>query len=49
VALAADIAPGEAVAAASAAAATAATRPGTQGGMPRPADVYEVTGYRWPL
>ena len=49
VALAAGIPPGEAAAAAAAAAATAATRPGTQAGMPRPADVHAATGYEWPL
>lgn len=49
VALAAGIPPAEAVTAASAAAATATTRPGTQEGMPRPADVRAATGYRWPL
>jgi ribokinase len=49
VTLAAGIAPPEAVRAASAAAATAAARPGTQSGMPRPADVRAVTGYQWPL
>jgi ribokinase len=49
VALAAGIAPGEAVTAASAAGATAATRPGTQAGMPRPADIRVATGYEWPL
>jgi ribokinase len=49
VALAAGIPPEEAVTAASAAAATAATRPGTQEGMPRPADVRTTTGYPWPL
>ena len=49
VALAAGIPPREAVTAAAAAAATAATRPGTQAGMPRPADVHAVTGYAWPL
>lgn len=49
VALAAGIDPGEAVTAASAAAATAATRPGTQAGMPRPADVRAATGYEWPV
>jgi ribokinase len=49
VVLAAGIAPHEAVTAASAAAATAATRPGTQDGMPRPADIRAVTGYQWPL
>jgi ribokinase len=49
VALAAGIAPLEAVTAASAAGATAATRPGTQGGMPRPADIRAVTSYDWPI
>jgi ribokinase len=49
VALAAGIAPREAVTAASAAGATAAARPGTQAGMPRPADIRAVTGYEWPL
>jgi ribokinase len=49
VALAAGIAPREAVTAAAAAAAAAATRPGTQAGMPRPADVHLATGYAWPL
>jgi ribokinase len=49
VALAAGIPPGEAVTAAAAAAAAAATRPGTQAGMPRPADVHAATGYEWPL
>jgi ribokinase len=49
VALAAAIPPEEAVTAAAAAAATAATRPGTQAGMPRPADVHAATGYEWPL
>ena len=29
--------------------ATAATRPGTQAGMPRPADIHAATGYAWPL
>jgi ribokinase len=48
VALAAGIAPAEAVRAASAAGATAATRPGTQAGMPRPADIRQVTGLAWP-
>jgi ribokinase len=47
VALAAGIAPGEAVTAAAAAAAAAAARPGTQAGMPRPADVQAATGYPW--
>ena len=49
VALAAGIPPVEAVTAAAAAAAAAATRPGTQAGMPRPADVHAATGYDWPL
>ena len=49
VALAAGIAPVDAVTAASAAGAAAATRPGTQSGMPRPADVLAVTGHRWPV
>jgi len=49
VALAAGIAPAEAVRAAAAAAATAATRPGTQSGMPRPADVLAATGHPWPV
>ncbi|HET9080691.1 MAG TPA: PfkB family carbohydrate kinase [Trebonia sp.] len=49
VALAAGVHPAEAVTAASAAAATAATRPGTQAGMPRPADVRTATGYEWPV
>jgi ribokinase len=49
VALAAGVPAVAAVTAASAAGATAATRPGTQSGMPRPADVLAVTGHRWPL
>jgi ribokinase len=49
VALAGGIAPREAVTAASAAGATAATRPGTQTGMPRPAEIRAVTSYQWPL
>jgi ribokinase len=49
VALAAGLPAADAVTAASAAGAAAATRPGTQSGMPRPADVLAVTGYRWPL
>jgi ribokinase len=49
VALAAGVPPEEAVTAASAAGATAATRPGTQAGMPRPADILVATGYEWPL
>jgi ribokinase len=49
VALAAGIAPVEAVVAAAAAGAAAATRPGTQSGMPRPADVLAATGHVWPV
>lgn len=49
VALAAGVAPAEAVRAACAAGATAATRPGTQSGMPRPADIFAATGYTWPV
>ena len=49
VALAAGIPPVDAVTAAAAAGAAAATRPGTQSGMPRPADVLAVTGHRWPV
>jgi ribokinase len=49
VALAAGVPPADAVTAASAAGATAATRPGTQSGMPHPADVFAVTGHHWPL
>ena len=49
VALAAGIPPREAVTAAAAAGAAAAARPGTQAGMPRPADIGAVTGYEWPL
>ena len=49
VALAAGIDPVEAITAACAAAATAATRPGTQTGMPRPADITAATGYEWPV
>ena len=49
VALAAGVAPLGAVVAAAAAGAAAAARPGTQSGMPRPADVLAATGYAWPL
>jgi ribokinase len=49
VALAAEIPPAEAVTAAAAAGAAAAARPGTQAGMPRPADIRTTTGYEWPL
>ncbi|HEY7264935.1 MAG TPA: ribokinase [Trebonia sp.] len=48
VALAAGVPPRDAVVAAAAAGAAAATRPGTQPGMPRPADVLALTGHRWP-
>ncbi|HEX7162435.1 MAG TPA: PfkB family carbohydrate kinase [Trebonia sp.] len=48
-ALAAGISPEAAVTAAAAAAAAAAARPGTQAGMPRPADIRAATGYGWPL
>lgn len=48
VALASGVPAAEAVTAAAAAGATAATRPGTQSGMPRPADIFAVTGMRWP-
>lgn len=48
-AVAAGISPLEAVTAAAAAGATAAARPGTQDGMPRPADIRATTGYAWPL
>ena len=48
VALAAGVPPVEAVTAAAAAGAAAAARPGTQSGMPRPADVLAATGHRWP-
>ena len=41
-------APEPAVRAACAAAAAATTRPGTQDGMPRPADVSALTGVPWP-
>ena len=49
VALAAGVPPQDAVRAAAAAGATAATRPGTQSGMPHPADVLAATGHRWPV
>jgi ribokinase len=48
VALAAGLAPAEAVRAACAVGAAAATRRGAQDGLPRPADVHAATGYRWP-
>jgi ribokinase len=47
VALATGIAPYDAVVAAAAAAAAAVTRPGTQSGMPRPADILAATGHPW--
>jgi ribokinase len=49
VALAAGVRPADAVTAAAAAGAAAAARPGTQPGMPRPADVLAVTGHHWPV
>jgi ribokinase len=49
VALAAGVPPRAAVLAAAAAGAAAATRPGTQAGMPRPADVLAATGHAWPV
>lgn len=49
VALAAGVAPPDAVRAASAAGAAAATRPGTQSGMPGPAAVLAATGCPWPV
>jgi ribokinase len=49
VALVAGIPPVEAVTAAAAAGAAAAARPGTQAGMPWPADIRAATGYEWPL
>jgi ribokinase len=49
VALAAGVPPADAVTAAAAAGAAAAARPGTQSGMPRPADVVAVTGHHWPV
>ena len=49
VALAAGVPPVDAVTAAAAAGAAAAARPGTQAGMPRPADVLAVTGHHWPV
>jgi ribokinase len=48
-ALAAGLAPLEAVRAAAAAGATAVTRQGAQVAMPGPADILRVTGLRWPL
>jgi len=49
VALAAGLPPLDAVTAAAAAGAAAAARPGTQSGMPRPADVLAATGHSWPV
>jgi ribokinase len=49
VALAAGVPPRDALVAAAAAGAAAVTRPGTQGGMPRPADVLAATGCTWPV
>jgi len=49
VAVAAGVPPVEAVTAAAAAGATAAARPGTQSGMPYPADILAVTGHSWPV
>jgi len=49
VALAAGIRPADAITAAAAAGAAAAARPGTQSGMPHPADVLAATGHRWPV
>jgi ribokinase len=49
VALAAGVPPVDAVTAAAAAGAAAAARPGTQSGMPRPADVLAATGHSWPI
>jgi ribokinase len=49
VALAAGVPPVGAVTAAAAAGAAAAARPGTQSGMPRPADVLSATGHHWPV
>jgi ribokinase len=47
-ALGTGVPPAEAVTAAAAAGAAAATRHGAQAGMPRPADIIEVTGFTWP-
>jgi ribokinase len=49
VALAAGIPDAEAVRAACAAGATATTRRGTQGALPRPADILAATGFAWPV
>ncbi len=49
VALAAGVPAPEAIRAAAAAGAAAAARPGTQSGMPRPADILAITGHHWPV
>jgi ribokinase len=49
VALAAGVAPRDAVTAAAAAAAAKVTKYGAQAGMPRPADILAVTGIAWPV
>jgi ribokinase len=49
VALAAGVPPVDAVTAAAAAGAAAAAKPGTQSGMPRPADVLALTNHAWPV
>jgi ribokinase len=49
VALAAGVPPVDAVTAAAAAGAAAAAKPGTQSGMPYPADILAVTGHSWPV
>jgi ribokinase len=49
VALAVGVPPRDALVAAAAAGAAAVTRPGTQAGMPRPADVLAATGRPWPV
>jgi ribokinase len=48
-ALGAGVAPEEAIRAAAAAGAAAAARPGTQSGMPSPADILAATGLTWPV
>jgi ribokinase len=48
VALAAGVAPPEALRAAAAAGAAAVTRHGAQAAMPRPADILAATGLTWP-
>jgi len=49
VAVAAGVAPRQAVRAATAAGAAAVTRRGTQAAMPRPADILTATGVEWPV